>query len=121
MYPTYRNRQRAVKIKATQTAAPLYPTLVKAVTAAATAALLSACDEPAPQRPPGLRPAPAPVDDSRRADILPESYTAGIFVSPERCDVRPAPAPPPYEPNIESVLELADTPLDNPSTTQNID
>ena len=119
MYPTYRNRQRAVKIKATQTAAPLYPTLVKAVTAAATAALLSACDEPAPQISPGES---APVDDSRSADILPESCTAGIFVSPERCDVRPAPAPPPYEPKIEFVLEPADSPLDNPpSTTPNID
>lgn len=108
-----------MKIKASQTAAPLYPTLVKVVTAAATAALLSACDEPAPQRPPGLS---APVDDSRRADILPESCTAGIFVSPERCDVRPAPAPPPYEPKIEFVPEPADSPLDNPpSTTPNID
>ena len=104
---------------ATKETAPKNPALVKVVTAAATAALLSACDEPAPQIPPGE---PAPVDDSRRADILPETCTAGIFVSPERCDVRPAPAPPPYEPKIESVPEPADSPLNNPpATTPNID
>lgn len=115
MYPTYRNRQRAVKIKATQTAAPLYPTLVKAVTATATAALLSACDNRSPQILLGEAPA---VDYPERPDTRPSHYTVGVVVCPERCNIRPAQMPTPIKPDMKSITEQTTPPLDTATSIE---
>ena len=115
MFPTCRNLLRAVKIKASRTSAPLYPTLVKAVTATATAALLSACDDRSPQIHLGEAP---PVDYPERPDTRPSHYTVGVVVCPERCDIRPAQMPTPIEPDMKSITEQTTAPLDTATSTE---
>lgn len=100
-----------VRIEASQTSAPLYPTMVRAVTTAATALLLSACDERPVQPTPGVAPPP-----DERPSSYPEHITAGVVcLSP--VSLVPVEIPP-YEPDMKSITEQANTPLDTATSTE---
>ena len=96
---------------ATKETAPKYPALVKVVTAAATAALLSACDERPVQPTPGVAPPP-----DERPSSYPEHVTAGV-VCPEPGKPRPIEIPP-YEPDMTFITEQTTPPLDTATSTE---
>ena len=96
---------------ATKETAPKYPALVKAVTATATALLLSACDERPVQPTPGVAPPP-----DERPSSYPEHVTAGV-VCPEPGKPRPIEIPP-YEPDMTFISEQTTDPLDTETSTE---